>query len=101
MVEKSGKNSKSKQKQIPTQEVKETSVYVKNGSLMLVLNVKPNSKTDQILAIDDAYVSLSISDPARDGQANDAVVAFLAQTLDTKKYNIDIVRGHKSHQKLV
>ena len=101
MVEKSGKNSKSKQKQIPTQEVKETSVYVKNGSLMLVLNVKPNSKTDQILAIDDAYVSLSISDPARDGQANDAVVAFLAQTLDIKKYNIDIVRGHKSHQKLV
>jgi|688.fasta_scaffold543585_1 hypothetical protein len=46
MVEKSGKNSNSKQKQIPTQEVKDTSVYVKNGSLMLVLNVKPNSKTD-------------------------------------------------------
>ena len=68
---------------------------------MLVLNVKPNSKTDQILTVDDNCVSLSISDPARDGQANDAIVAFLAQTLNIKKYNLEIVRGHKSHQKLV
>ena len=51
--------------------------------------------------MDDVAVSLSISDPARDGQANDAVVAFIAQILDVKKYNVAIVKGHKSHQKLV
>jgi len=51
--------------------------------------------------VDDSAISLSISDPARDGQANEAVIAFLASILDVKKYNLQIVKGHKSHQKLV
>jgi uncharacterized protein (TIGR00251 family) len=99
MVEKSGKGkSKGPKVPRPQEEVKETSVYFnKSGALMLVLNVKPNSKSDQILAVDDSAVSLSIRDPARDGQANDAVVAFIAETLDIRKYNVQIVKGHKSH----
>ena len=100
MVEKSSKLKKQKLP-VKTEETKETSVYIKNGALLLVLNVKPNSKSDQVIAVDDDAVSLSISDPARDGQANDAVVAFLASILDVKKYNVAIVKGHKSHQKLV
>jgi uncharacterized protein (TIGR00251 family) len=88
MVEKSSKGKKG-QKPPLVEETKETSVYLsKHGALMLSLNVKPNSKSDQILAVDDSAVSLSISDPARDGQANEAVVAFLADKLEVKKYNL-------------
>jgi hypothetical protein len=48
MVDKSSK-AKGKGTKLPAakvEETKETSVYVKNGSLMLALNVKPNSKSD-------------------------------------------------------
>ena len=48
MVEKASK-SKGKGTKLPAakpEETKETSVYIKNGALMLALNVKPNSKSD-------------------------------------------------------
>jgi hypothetical protein len=45
MVEKSSKLKKQKLP-VKTEETKETSVYIKNGALLLVLNVKPNSKSD-------------------------------------------------------
>ena len=65
------------------------------------LNVKPNSKQDQVIAIDSEELSISVTAEARDGEANDAVVEFIAEIMQVKKYQVELVRGHKSHTKLV
>ncbi len=43
------------------------------------LNVKPNSKQDTVLDFDQDYLSISVMAEARDGEANEAVVAFVAE----------------------
>ena len=43
-------------------------VYEKNGSLYIVLNVKPNSRTDRVTEIiDGEAIGISVSEPPRDG----------------------------------
>ena len=74
---------------------------MKNNLLFVSLNVKPNSKQDAVLSLDSESVSIAIAAEARDGEANQAVVEFVAQIFNVKKYQVSLVRGHKSHSKLV
>ena len=76
-------------------------MYLKNSNLFIALNVKPNSRSDRVTSIDADSVGISISEPPRDGQANDGVLEFVAQILCAKKSNCMIVKGAKSHSKLV
>lgn len=44
-------------------------------------------------------LKLKISAPPRDGEANQAVLAFVARELDLKKNEVELVRGDKSRHK--
>lgn len=44
-------------------------------------------------------LKLKISAPPRDGEANEAVLAFVAQELKLKKHEVELLRGEKSRLK--
>ena len=48
--------------------------------------MKPNSKQDMVLSLDSESVSIAIAAEARDGEANQAVVEFVATIFKVKKY---------------
>ena len=94
-------SKKSKKALVETVAQEQGALYVKNNLLFISLNVKPNSKQDMVVALDSDSVSIAIAAEARDGEANQAVVEFIAEILKVKKYQVNLVRGHKSHSKLV
>lgn len=46
-------------------------------------------------------MGVSVKAPPRDGQANDGIKEYLAEILDLKKRDLTIVKGDKSHEKVV
>ena len=65
--------------------------------MIVSLNVKPNSKQDTILDFDQDYLSISVMAEAREGEANEAVVEFVAEIFNVKKNIVELIKGHKSH----
>jgi uncharacterized protein len=68
----------------------------------LAIRVVPRSEKDEIAEImEDGTIKIRITAPPIDGRANDALVRFLAQILDTKASQIEIVAGMTGRNKLV
>lgn len=51
-------------------------------------------------SITEGSVSLAISAPAREGEANAAAALFLAEVLGVKKRQVELVIGSKSREKV-
>lgn len=79
------------------------------GGTMVSLRVKPGAKTTQIMNLEDVMTSASvveqievqISAPAREGEANTAVVEFVSGLCGVSKGSCSLVRGHKARDKVV
>ena len=69
-------------------------------TFQLILHVKPNAKNN-CLKIDDSQLIVSITAPATKGKANKALINLMAQDLHISKSQLNIVRGHTSHTKIV
>ena len=66
------------------------------------MRVTPKASRNKILGIlDDGTVKISLTAPLVDGQANEALVKFLAEVLDVPKSNIEVVAGATGRDKLV
>lgn len=65
----------------------------------IVANSKKNSY--EFVELDEYKLKLKISKPAVDGKANDEIVKYLAELLQTSKSNIKIVKGEKSSIKSI
>ncbi|KAI9140608.1 hypothetical protein BKA69DRAFT_498720 [Paraphysoderma sedebokerense] len=67
------------------------------------LAVKPGSKMNQILYNPNTNdsVPVSITAPARDNEANKAVLDYIAEVLDARKYQVQLISGAKSRDKIV
>ena len=72
-----------------------------NGAILLSLYVQPRAARNQIVGLHDGALKLAITAPPVDGQANAAVVAFLADTLSLAKKDIVIRHGQSSRRKQV
>lgn len=62
--------------------------------------VKANTKENKIECIDDIYYVYTKS-PAKEGKANDSVIALLSEYLNISRSNINIKMGLKSKRKIV
>lgn len=62
--------------------------------------VKPGAKVQKIVESDDCLV-VYLHARAHDGEANTALVKALADYYGVSKSCIEILKGQKSHQKLV
>ena len=73
----------------------------KGGAAFTVRVVPKASKTEIAGLMDDGALKIRLTAPAVDGKANDALIKFLAEVLDCKRDQIEIVAGHTSRGKLI
>jgi len=72
-----------------------------DGAALVSLYVQPKAARNQIIGLHDGALKLAITAPPVDGQANAAVVAFLAEALGLTKKDITIRHGQSSRRKQV
>lgn len=69
--------------------------------LKIWVTVKPQAKNEEVRKIAEGeYVAL-VRAPAREGEANEALIALLADHFSVPKSSVKIIRGQRSRKKLV
>lgn len=72
----------------------------KNG-LHLEVKVQPKASRNQILGEWEGALKVKLTAPPVEGEANQALLVFLAAELRIPRRNITIVKGESSRQKLL
>jgi len=67
---------------------------------LLKIKVIPRSKNNRVEKIGEIF-HVWTSAPAVEGKANEAVLPVLARFLGVKRYNLKIMRGLKSREKII
>lgn len=65
------------------------------------VKVQPRSSRNQISGFQEGQLRVRLTAPPVDGEANQGLVAFLAETLGLSKRDIVILRGETSRVKLI
>ena len=65
-----------------------------------IVSVKPNSKLSKVKINPDGSYTVFVSANPEKGKANKAVIKLLSDYLKVKPNTIDLVRGHKSKEKI-
>ncbi len=68
--------------------------------MRILVKVKVNSKTESLAREGNIFI-VRVSEPPREGKANQAVIKLLAQQFGVSKSKIRILKGFKSKNKLV
>ncbi|MCI1189552.1 DUF167 family protein [Hymenobacter sp. DH14] len=68
---------------------------------ILHLKAKPGSRVNQLQLGPDGQVTVRLNAPAQEGQANAALLAFLATTFGIAKTRVVLLAGHTSPFKKV
>ncbi|XP_078164433.1 uncharacterized protein LOC144559284 [Carex rostrata] len=71
------------------------------STVSISIHAKPGSKSASITDIGEDAVGVQIDAPARDGEANAALVDFISSVLGVKKRQVSIGSGSKSREKVV
>lgn len=68
----------------------------------MILNIRviPQSKRN-LIKEEDKSLKVYLTKPAQDGLANKQLIELLAERFGIKKYQISIIRGEKSRNKVV
>jgi uncharacterized protein len=69
--------------------------------LELSLKLTPNASRAAIIGVTEGYLRVSVSAAPTDGQANEALLRFLAKSLRVPFSSISVLRGHSARQKVV
>jgi len=78
-------------------------VYIKKTERGVIFNIRvvPRSSKSEIAGVQDNALKLKITASPVGGQANDACIRLLSDTLGVRKNRITIVSGHKSRKKTI
>ncbi|KAK1384359.1 UTP--glucose-1-phosphate uridylyltransferase [Heracleum sosnowskyi] len=71
------------------------------SSVAITIHAKPGSKLASITDFNDEALSVQIDAPAKDGEANAALLHFISSVLGVKRRQVSIGSGSKSRGKLV
>lgn len=71
------------------------------GCVRFDVRVAPRARRDAVLGEHDGALKIALTAPPVDGEANAALIAFLAKRLGIAKRDVVIVRGESSRQKRV
>lgn len=69
------------------------------GDLQLTVHVQPGAKTTSCAGIHGDALKIRLAAPPIDGKANQALIAWLAQTLNCPQNHIELIRGQTSRRK--
>jgi uncharacterized protein (TIGR00251 family) len=70
-------------------------------SALVALKVQPRAHADAVLGERDGVIVVRLKAPPVDGQANAALLRFLARRLGVAQADVEIVRGATGRQKWV
>lgn len=73
----------------------------KTGNVTIKIQAKPGAKQNSITDMSDDAVSVAISAPPVEGEANTELVKYLSSVLGLRKSDVSLDRGSKSRQKLI
>lgn len=69
--------------------------------MKILVKVKPGARQESIERVDEHNYLISITEPARDGKANAALIKLLARHFDVASSLVEIVSGHMARVKVV
>lgn len=72
-----------------------------NNGICLEVQVQPRSSRSQIVGVTEGRLKIKLTAPPVEGEANQALIDFLARELDLPRRNISLLRGETSRYKLV
>lgn len=67
--------------------------------MVLSLHIQPGAKKTEVVGLHGEALKLRLAAPPVDGKANEALVAFLAETLGVAKARVSLVSGMTSRAK--
>jgi uncharacterized protein (TIGR00251 family) len=70
-----------------------------DGSITLEVHAQPGAKRTEVAGIHDGCLKIRLAASAIEGRANEALVAFLAETFDVPRRNVTLVRGETGRAK--
>ncbi|KAM7274887.1 hypothetical protein ACFE04_016753 [Oxalis oulophora] len=71
------------------------------SSVSIAIHAKPGAKASSITDISDEGVGVQIDAPARDGEANAALLDYITSVLGVKRRQVSLGSGSKSRDKVV
>jgi uncharacterized protein (TIGR00251 family) len=71
------------------------------GAVTLELLVQPRASRTRVVGEHDGRLKVQLAAPPVDGEANAALVAFLADALGVRKADVVVVRGETGRRKTV
>lgn len=71
------------------------------SSVAITIHAKPGSKISSVTDVSDDSVGVQIDAPARDGEANAALLDFISSVVGVKKRQVSLGSGSKSRDKVV
>ena len=71
------------------------------GGWIIRVNVRPSAANNQLIGIRDNAIRLNIKSPAKQGKANKECLRFLAALLGVNSWQLSIIHGEKSRNKLI
>ncbi|MRR50309.1 MAG: YggU family protein [Rhodocyclaceae bacterium] len=69
------------------------------ADVILSLHIQPGAKKTEVVGLHGEALKVRLAAPPVDGKANDALVAFLAETLGVTKARVGLVSGASSRAK--
>ncbi|KAK1412356.1 hypothetical protein QVD17_33541 [Tagetes erecta] len=75
--------------------------FIPPSSVALTIHAKPGSKVATITDFDDEAVGVQIDAPAKDGEANAALLDYMSSVLGVKKRQVSLGAGSKSRDKVL
>lgn len=69
--------------------------------MKIYITAKPKSKKRYIQKIDDTHYTVAVKEPSIMGKANQAIIKVLAKYFDKPSFQINIISGEKSKQKVI
>lgn len=64
------------------------------------VSVKPNSRKESVLVLEDGSLKVSVNAPPVDGKANRRVVELLAEHFGVAKSKVELVSGASAKKKI-
>lgn len=72
-----------------------------DDGVRMEVKVQPRSSRNELVGFQQGVLKVKLTAPPVEGEANEALISFLAEVLGTSKKNVVILRGETSRLKLV
>ncbi len=69
--------------------------------MKIFVKAKTRAKENKVEKIDDSNVIVFVKAAPAKGKANEAIIESLAEYFNLAKSDIEIIRGHKSKEKII